>query len=105
MENEITITISVNGQPAVDLARKINGGRCCSIIGDDLAQMEIGIDDDGEYNGLPQKWVDFSYIRIENLNSALNEIKRLGFSGRALLFHEQINGCSIETLSETRIVL
>lgn len=80
----MTYTISINGQKAVDTARKIQKNHCYKRLfknGKYLAQMEIVLDDDGVYNGKPNKWVDVSYISTyENVFKTIQLLIKLGFN-------------------------
>lgn len=63
MEN--AIVISINGQKAVDVARAFCAGCCTRGIyahGKRIAQLEVVVDQDGTYNGNPNKWVDVTVI-------------------------------------------
>lgn len=84
--------IAVNGQKAVDIANKINAGKCYSRIkiNDSFAaQMEVTIDEDGEYNGRKNKWVDFSFIPANMVESVIIWLEENGFSGCFALFTDE----------------
>ena len=77
--------LSIGGQKAVDAGYRFCGGSCYRGVythNERLGQLEVVVDDSGEYNGLPNKWVDVSYIPTEAaLKSAIKALKKLGFSG------------------------
>lgn len=78
-------TIMINGQKAVDAGYKFCNGRCYRGIythGKRIAQLEVVVDDEGEYNGFPQKWVFVGYIKSgEDVKRTLEALKKIGFSG------------------------
>ena len=78
-------TIMINGQAAVDAARRFCGGYCYRSIIEHrkvLAQVEVVIDEPGDYNGIPQKWVSVSYIITgRDVEKTLDQLARLGFRG------------------------
>ena len=73
--------IAINGQKAVDAAYKFIGGGCYRGIynhGKRIGQMEVVIDEDGYYNGYPNKWVDVTVPeqkQIENTESKQSNSK------------------------------
>lgn len=79
--------ISVNGQQAVNAAAKLIGNRCYMPVKSDeieykdlyIGQLEIVLDDDRIYNGLPCKWVSLSFIPSENIIPAVIWLKNHGF--------------------------
>lgn len=89
-------TISVNGKKAVDIASHINSGKCYSALkinGQFAGQIEVTIDDDGMYNGRPNKWVDISFIPSEMVFSVIAWLTNNGFSGCfAYIAEESGNG-------------
>ena len=85
-------TISVNGQQAVDAARAFVGSKCYKQIligGKFAAQCEIVIDYPGEYNGLPNKWVAFSFIPADMVQAVFAWIESNGFSGCLATFENE----------------
>lgn len=78
-------TIAINGQSAVDAGYKFQGRNCYRDIithGAKIAQLEVVIDDDGDYNGIPQKWVDVSWIKTgADVQRALRALAKIGFAG------------------------
>lgn len=63
-------TIMINGQKAVDVGYRFCGNSCYRKIRTHnkvLAQLEVVIDEPGDYNGNPLKWVSVSYIETGNL--------------------------------------
>lgn len=95
--------ISINGQKAVDSAKKLTRGYCYTGLYNHsvkLGQVEITIDDDGFYKGIPNKWVDVSYISHKNINLALLELSRKGFKGcPAMISKCKLHGC-VEEVEE-----
>ena len=89
-------TISMNGQKAVDVGYSIQKNHCYHVIKDNdryLTQIEVVVDNDGFYNGNPNKWVDVSYINIKDVEKVLSILSKIGFSGcPAILMEEQENG-------------
>lgn len=82
MEN--AIVISINGQKAVDVARAFCAGCCTRGIyahGKRIAQLEVVLDDDGTYNGIPIKWVDVTVIIPGEEDTVMGQLARLGFAG------------------------
>lgn len=91
-------TISVNGQKAVDAGREFCKGSCYRQIithGKALAQLEVVVDDSGEYNGNPNKWVDVSYIKTgADVEQVLTALAKIGFSGCPCIVTEDTEtGC------------
>ena len=88
--------IALNGQKAVDAAKKILQNRCYCSICNGLAQIEIVIDEPGTYNGRVNKWVDCSYIlNLENVQSVLEWLADSGFGGCDYIVCEcEQNGCT-----------
>lgn len=87
--------IAVNGQKAVDLARKIIGNKCYLALmpnGKWLTQIEVVIDEPGNYNGKPNKWVDFSFINPEDIETVIKWLKENGFSGCFAYMANEITG-------------
>lgn len=75
-------TISINGQKAVDLGYKFQNGSCYATLPSKLGQLEVVIDEPGEYNSFSNKWVDVSYIKTgAAVAQALDELSSLGFKG------------------------
>lgn len=80
----MTYAILINGQKAVDAGRAFCGHSCYRGIynhGKRLAQLEVTVDDSGEYNGRPNKWVDVTIADRRNVETVINQLARLGFSG------------------------
>ena len=102
----ISYCISINGQRAVDLGYKFQNGSCYRGIynhGKRLGQLEVVIDEPGEYNGYSEKWVDVSYIEHKNIDAVLKQLKRLGFSGCFAVLsesHENNGYCTEKTIKE-----
>lgn len=74
--------ISVNGQCAVNQAKKIIGNKCYQPIFQNsfIGQIEITIDEPGEYNGLPKKWVSISFIPHNKIDKVISWLQDNGFS-------------------------
>ena len=96
----MTYAILINGQNAVDAGRAFCGSYCCRGIynhGKRLAQLEVTVDDAGEYNGSPNKWVDVTITDRRNVEHVINQLARLGFSGcPCIIAVEEENGCHIK---------
>ena len=74
--------ISINGQKAVSAGYAFCAGKCYARFCDNLAQLEVVVDDDGTYNGNPNKWVDVSYIkRGSDVLRVLDALRSAGFAG------------------------
>ena len=91
-------TLNIYGQKAVDAGYAVNKGRCYSQILDGIGQLEVTVDEPGEYKGCLNKWVNVSYIkRGEDIPVVLDELARLGFKGCWCYITEDIeNGCFAE---------
>jgi hypothetical protein len=94
MENSYFV-ISVNGQKAVDAGYKFQKGACYRQIinhGKALAQLEVVVDDEGMYNGNPNKWVDVAYIKTgKDVETVLNILSKIGFKNCPCFISEVIN--------------
>lgn len=94
---EKAIVISINGQKAVDVARAFCAGSCTRGIyshGKRIAAVEIVIDQDGTYNGSPNKWVDITVTVPGKEEATINQLARLGFSGcPCIISAETYTGC------------
>lgn len=88
--------IEVNGQKAVDAARDFIGARCyrqLQIGGAFAAQVEVVIDEPGDYNGYANKWVAFSFIPAAMVPAVFAWLENNGFSGcLASLANEDADG-------------
>lgn len=83
-KKEIEIVICINGQQAVDAGYEFQGNYCYRGIydhGKKIAQLEVVIDEHGEYNGRPNKWVDVTCTVGVSVKKVLKQLKRLGFDG------------------------
>ena len=93
----IQFNIAINGQKAVDAARSFIGNACCKGIynhGKRIAQVEIVIDDDGSYNGIPNKWVDVTVLEQKHIETVLKQLARLGFNNCPCIIQvENVSGC------------
>ena len=91
------IVISVNGQKAVDVARAFCAGSCTRGIyshGKRIAAIEVVVDQDGTYNGSPNKWVDVTVTAPGKEETVVNQLSRLGFSGcPCIISAETCTGC------------
>ena len=89
--------IAINGQKAVDTARAFIGDSCCKGIynhGKRIGKVEVVIDDDGSYNGNPNKWVDVTVLEQKHIETVVKQLPRLGFSGCPCIIQiENISGC------------
>lgn len=88
--------ISINGQNAVNAGYSFQRGRCYSAIKDGgkwLAQLEVVVDEPGNYNGHPKKWVDVSGIKSgRDVETVLNFLAVNGFSGCPCMITEETQG-------------
>lgn len=98
-------SITVDGAENISAAEKFIGANCTKdllIHGRRIAQAEIVIPF-GECgyrcSDSPFGLVSFSYILPANVGKVLDSIKRLGFSGIALVSEESENECFVKTLS------
>ena len=89
--------IAINGQKAVNAARYFVGNACCKGIynhGKRIAQVEVAIDDDGSYNGSPNKWVDVTVLEQKHIETVLKQLARLGFNNCPCIIQiENVSGC------------
>lgn len=78
-------TIMINGQKAVDAGYKFCNGYCYRRIqthGKFLGQLEVVIDEPGQYNGLQNKWVSVAFIENgKDVEKTLKALSKIGFSG------------------------
>lgn len=93
--------VSVNGQKAVDAGYAFQRGACYRGImnhGKKIAQLEVVVDEPGEYNGNPNKWVDVSYIKTgKNVETVLNILSKIGFKGcKCIISKEKQDDCIVE---------
>ena len=109
MNRKRTYTVfGINGESAVKLAKRFQGGYCYRGIynhGKRIAQLEVVLDEPGEYNGYPNKWVEISVIgRAEN--ETLSQLKKIGFSDEWILIstaHERGCMCEMESHAWTKL--
>lgn len=90
-----TKTISINGQKAVDIGYKFQNGYCYRGIynhGKRIAQLEVVLDEPGQYNGYDIKWVDVSYIEPKNVDKVIKQLRRLGFGGCVATISDERDG-------------
>ena len=89
--------IAINGQKAVDAARSFIGNACCKGIynhGKRIAQVEVVLDDDGSYNGSPNKWVDVTVFEQKQIETVVKQLARLGFNDCPCIIQiENVTGC------------
>ena len=89
--------IAINGQKAVNAARSFIGNACCKGIynhGKRIAQVEVVIDDDGTYNGSPNKWVDVTILEQKHIETVVKQLSRLGFNKCPCIIQvENVSGC------------
>ena len=89
--------IAINGQAAVDAAYAFIGNGCYRGIynhGKRIGQIEVTIDDDGYYNGNPNKWVDVTVLQQNQIETVLKQLSRIGFSGcPCIIQDETLDGC------------
>ena len=87
-------TISICGQDAVDTGYRFCDGHCYAKL-PTYGQLEVVIDEPGEHNGLPNKWVTISYICKGNqIPTVLHNLRMVGFGGMVALISECVeSGC------------
>lgn len=89
--------IAINGQKAVDAARAFIGNGCYRGIynhGKKIAQVEVVIDDDGSFNGNPNKWVDVTVLEQKHIETVVKQLFRLGFNNCPCIIQiENASGC------------
>ena len=89
--------IAINGQKAVNVARSFIGDSCYKGIynhGKRIAQVEVVIDDDGTYNGNPNKWVDVTVFEQKQIETVVKQLVRLGFNNCPCIIQvENVTGC------------
>ena len=89
--------IAINGQKAVNSARSFIGDACCKGIynhGKRIAQVEVVIDDDGYFNGSPNKWVAVTVLEQKHIKTVLKQLSRLGFDNCPCIIQlENVSGC------------
>ena len=92
-------TISINGQKAVNAGYAFCAGYCYKQLVGGIAQLEVVVDDDGMYNGNPNKWVDVSYIKTgSNVETVLNMLKEIGFDGcPCIISKDFVTGCMVKS--------
>lgn len=77
------VVISINGQKAVDAGYKFQRNACYRGIynhGKRIAQLEVVIDEPGEYNGLASKWVAVT-TDFKSAETTINQLRKIGFAG------------------------
>lgn len=93
--------IAINGQKAVDVARAFIGPVCYRGIynhGKRIAQVEVVVDEPGTYKGLPNKWVDVTDLNRRDIETVVNQLSRLGFSGcPCMIQSETVTGCLVNS--------
>ena len=90
------LVIAINGQKAVDAGNAFCGKFCYRGIydhGKRIAQLEVVIDDDGTYNGMPNKWVDVTVLDAADMWKVVKQLHRLGFAGCWTCPLVYIDGC------------
>ena len=89
--------IAINGQKAVNVARSFIGNACCKGIynhGKRIAQVEVVVDDDGHFNGSPNKWVDVTVLEQKHIETVVKQLARLGFNNCPCIIQiENVSGC------------
>lgn len=97
---EKQMCVMINGARAVELAHRFIGDFCYRGVYEHekrLAQMEVVIDEEGDYKGKPNKWVSVIIINLNDVERTINQLCRLGFEGcLAYIAEETITGCFIE---------
>ena len=93
--------ISINGQKAVSAGYAFCAGKCYARFCDNLAQLEVVVDDDGTYNGNPNKWVDVSYIkRGSDVLRVLDALRSAGFAGCKCIVSQCVSSGCFEKATE-----
>ena len=85
-------TISLNGQKAVNIGYAIQQNHCYHVINDNnrfVGQLEVVIDEEGYYNGFPNKWVAVSYINRNDIKKVIDILGNIGFSGFPAIISEE----------------
>ena len=75
--------ISVNGERAVKLGYEFTAGKCyrAVMINNRFSgQLEVVIDNEGTYNGRPNKWISISYIPVNMVVQVIAWLEDNGFS-------------------------
>lgn len=89
--------IAINGQKAVDAAHAFIGNSCYRGIynhGKRIGQVEVVIDEDGYYNGYPNKWVDVTVPEQKQIETVIDQLSRIGFKGCPCIIQEEnLHGC------------
>lgn len=81
MTSEYYVVLSVYGREAVKRGYEFQGNSCYRGIydhGKRIAQLEVVVDEDGQYNGFDLAWVDVM-TKKENVQKTLKQLARLGF--------------------------
>lgn len=93
--------IAINGQDAVTAARAFIKNACYRGIydhGEKIAQIEIVIDEPGDYNGNPNKWVDVTILKQKHIESVIKQLSRIGFKNCPCIVQaEVVTGCFINS--------
>lgn len=101
--------IAINGQKAVDAAYAFIGSSCYRGIynhGKRIGQMEVVIDEDGYYNGNPNKWVDVTVLEQKQIETVINQLSRIGFKGCPCIIQEEnLHGCMISATDLCCIII
>ncbi len=78
MKKEYFYTVEIYGQKAVDAGYKFCAGKCCAEFAGGHGQLEVTVDDDGEYNGFANKWVSVNFIKNgADIPVILDELKKI----------------------------
>lgn len=91
------LVITINGQKAVDAGNAFCGKFCYRGIydhGKRVAQLEVVRDDDGTYNGKPNKLVDVTVLDAADMWKVVKQLHRLGFAGCFCAPIVYIDGCA-----------
>ena len=96
-----SFSVSINGQKAVEAGYAFQSGFCYRQIrthGRVIGQLEVVIDEEGEFNGIPNKWVTVAWIKTgEDVKRVLNALAKIGFSGCSCYVSEDTTtGCYTE---------
>lgn len=89
--------IAINGQKAVNAGYAFAGNHCFRPLYDAnryIGQLEVVLDSDESYNGIPVKWVDVTVLHREDLPQLLALLSSSGFKDCPCIIQEEdLEGC------------
>ena len=83
MKTEYYVVLSIYGREAVKRGYEFQNGYCYRGIydhGKRIAQLEVVVDEPGQYNGYELAWVDVM-VEPKNIQKTLKQLSRIGFAG------------------------